>query len=137
MVTIGECCRVAKLISMPTSPNFVSSNWSLVRTVGTTTSPFTGKTSVVVEEVNGIETRICMDTGFTTNSEYKFFINHQQGHLIHTSTIAAQQATALILHNIRCEQLSVQSESTKYTTITNCFILFHLCISYPKSITAG
>lgn len=36
-----------------------------------------------------------------TNSEYKFFINHQQGHLIHTSTIAAQQATALILHNIR------------------------------------
>lgn len=33
-------------------------------------SPFTGKKSVVVEQTNGIETRICMDTGFTTNSEY-------------------------------------------------------------------
>ena len=34
-------------------------------------SPFTGKKSVVVEEYNNVETRICMDTGFTTNSEYK------------------------------------------------------------------
>ena len=34
-------------------------------------SPFTGKKSVVTEEYNGVETRICMDTGFTTNSEYK------------------------------------------------------------------
>lgn len=37
----------------------------------TETSPFTGEKSVIVEEYNGIETRICMDTGFTTNSEYK------------------------------------------------------------------
>ena len=34
-------------------------------------SPFTGKKSVVVEEYNNVETRICMDTGFTTNTEYK------------------------------------------------------------------
>ena len=35
-------------------------------------SPFTGKKSVIVETTAaGIETRICMDTGFTTNSEYK------------------------------------------------------------------
>ena len=37
----------------------------------THTSPFTGEKSVVVEEYNGVETRICMDTGFTTNSQYK------------------------------------------------------------------
>ena len=43
---------MAKLISMPTSPNFVSSNWSLVRTVGTTTSPFTGKTKT--QEFDGV-----------------------------------------------------------------------------------
>ena len=34
-------------------------------------SPFTGEKSVVIEESNGIETRICIETGFTTNSEYK------------------------------------------------------------------
>ena len=34
-------------------------------------SPFTDKKSVVIEEHNGVETRICMDTGFTTNSLYK------------------------------------------------------------------
>ena len=35
-------------------------------------SPFTNKTSVIVEKTDsGIETRICMDTGFTTNSDYK------------------------------------------------------------------
>jgi len=43
---------VAKLISMPTSPNFVRSNWSLVRTVGTTVSPFTGKTKT--QEFDGV-----------------------------------------------------------------------------------
>ena len=34
-------------------------------------SPFTNKKSVVVEEYNGVETRICIDTGYTTNSQYK------------------------------------------------------------------
>jgi len=35
-------------------------------------SPFTDNKSVIVETLeNGVETRICMDTGFTTNSEYK------------------------------------------------------------------
>ena len=43
---------MAKLISMPTSPNFVTSNWSLVRTVGTTVSPFTGKTKT--QEFDGV-----------------------------------------------------------------------------------
>jgi len=34
-------------------------------------SPFTNNKSVIVETLeNGVETRICMDTGFTTNSEY-------------------------------------------------------------------
>tara|TARA_R100000734_G_C3319162_1_gene114476 strand:+ start:5559 stop:6428 length:870 start_codon:yes stop_codon:yes gene_type:complete len=43
---------VAKLISMPTSPNFIRSDWSLVRTVGTTVSPFTGKTKT--QEFDGV-----------------------------------------------------------------------------------
>ena len=43
---------MAKLISMPTSPNFITSNWTLIRTVGTTTSPFTGKTKT--QEFDGV-----------------------------------------------------------------------------------
>ena len=43
---------MAKLISMPTSPNFVKSEFTLVRTVGTTTSPFTGKTKT--QEFDGV-----------------------------------------------------------------------------------
>jgi len=43
---------VAKLITMPTSPNFITSNWSLIRTVGTTISPFTGKTKT--QEFDGV-----------------------------------------------------------------------------------
>ena len=35
-------------------------------------SPFTGKRSVVAEIAdNGIETKMCMDTGYTTSSEYR------------------------------------------------------------------
>jgi len=34
---------VARLISMPTTPNFVRSNFSLYRAIGQTASPFTGK----------------------------------------------------------------------------------------------
>lgn len=37
---------------MPTTPNFTSSNFTLVRTVGTTTSPFTGKTKT--QEYDGV-----------------------------------------------------------------------------------
>ena len=37
---------------MPASPNFVRSNWSLIRTVGTTVSPFTGKTKT--QEFDGV-----------------------------------------------------------------------------------
>tara|TARA_R100001510_G_scaffold29128_1_gene25774 strand:+ start:530 stop:1399 length:870 start_codon:yes stop_codon:yes gene_type:complete len=43
---------VAKLITMPNTPNFVKSNWSLVRTVGITVSPFTGKTKT--QEFDGV-----------------------------------------------------------------------------------
>ena len=43
---------MAKLLTMPTSPNFVRSNFTLVRTVGTTTSPFTGKTKT--QEFDGV-----------------------------------------------------------------------------------
>ena len=52
VATIGECCKVAKLISMPTSPNFVRSNWTLIRTVGATVSPFSGKTKT--QEFDGV-----------------------------------------------------------------------------------
>jgi hypothetical protein len=38
----------------------------------TENSPFTGKKSVIVEVSDaGLETRICMDTGFTTSTEYE------------------------------------------------------------------
>lgn len=38
----------------------------------TAISPFTQNKSVIVENTEtGIETRICMDTGYTTNSNYK------------------------------------------------------------------
>ena len=34
---------MAKLIEMPTTPNFTRSNFRLVRTVGAVASPYTGK----------------------------------------------------------------------------------------------
>ena len=43
---------MAKFISMTTSPKFNRSDWSLVRTVGTTVSPFTGKTKT--QEFDGV-----------------------------------------------------------------------------------
>lgn len=43
---------MAKLITMPNTPNFVRSNFSLIRTVGTTVSPFTGKTKT--QEFDGV-----------------------------------------------------------------------------------
>jgi len=43
---------VAKLISMPTSPNFTTSNWTLVRTVGATVSPFSGQ--IKTQEFDGV-----------------------------------------------------------------------------------
>ena len=35
-------------------------------------SPFTGKSSVLVENVNGTESKICMDSGYMTNGEFAF-----------------------------------------------------------------
>lgn len=52
METLGEHYKVGKLIAMPTSPNFVQSNFSLVRTVGLTVSPFTGKSKT--QEFDGV-----------------------------------------------------------------------------------
>jgi hypothetical protein len=43
---------VAKLISMPTSPNFMKSNFSLRRFVGSVASPYTGK--VRTQEFDGV-----------------------------------------------------------------------------------
>ena len=43
---------MAKLITMPNTPNFVNSNFSLIRTVGQTISPFTGKTKT--QEFDGV-----------------------------------------------------------------------------------
>ena len=31
------------IVTMPTSPSFTDSEWSLIRTIGTTVSPFTGQ----------------------------------------------------------------------------------------------
>tara|TARA_B100000287_G_scaffold289650_1_gene272961 strand:+ start:2536 stop:3009 length:474 start_codon:yes stop_codon:yes gene_type:complete len=35
-------------------------------------SPITGKNSVLVEDVNGIESKICMDSGYMTTGDFKF-----------------------------------------------------------------
>ena len=43
----------------------------MMKTDLTEISPFTNNKSVIVEKLeNGVETRICMDTGFTTKSNY-------------------------------------------------------------------
>jgi hypothetical protein len=49
---LGGFYKVAKLIDMPTSPNFVRSNFSLFRTIGMTVSPYTGKTKT--QEFDGV-----------------------------------------------------------------------------------
>ncbi len=43
---------MAKLISMPSTPNFVRSNFTLFRTIGMTVSPYTGKTKT--QEFDGV-----------------------------------------------------------------------------------
>jgi hypothetical protein len=43
---------VAKLIDMPTTPNFVRSEFTLTRIIGSTVSPFTGKTKT--QEFDGV-----------------------------------------------------------------------------------
>ena len=43
---------MAKTITMPSSPNFTKSEWTLFRTVGTTISPFTGKQKT--QEFDGV-----------------------------------------------------------------------------------
>ena len=43
---------MAKLITMPTTPNFINSNFSLVRTIGVTVSPYTAKTKT--QEFDGV-----------------------------------------------------------------------------------
>ena len=56
-------------------------------------SPFTGKKSVVVEtSEKGIETRICMDTGFTTSTEYE--IGSEK-------VIEYEQTTAKLIKDLR------------------------------------
>ena len=79
-------------------------------------SPFTGKTSVVVEEVNGIETRICMDTGFTTNSEYK---------LGSAAVEKFEQSTAEIIRKLR----HIDEDLQQYWYPTT--VMFSTGIIYP------
>ena len=43
---------MAKIITMPTTPNFARSSFRLVRTIGTTVSPFTGQTKT--QEFDGV-----------------------------------------------------------------------------------
>ena len=43
---------MAKLITMPTSPNFTRSNFKLVRYVGSVSSPYTGK--IRTQEFDGV-----------------------------------------------------------------------------------
>tara|TARA_R100000231_G_scaffold113462_1_gene84264 strand:+ start:6180 stop:7055 length:876 start_codon:yes stop_codon:yes gene_type:complete len=43
---------VARIIDMPTTPNFIRSNFKLVRTVGTVVSPYTGK--IRTQEYDGV-----------------------------------------------------------------------------------
>ena len=43
---------MVKLVTMPTTPNFVESRFSLVRTIGVTMSPFTAKTKT--QEFDGV-----------------------------------------------------------------------------------
>ena len=43
---------MGKLVTMPTSPNFIQSNFRLVRTIGTVSSPYTGKIST--QEFDGV-----------------------------------------------------------------------------------
>ena len=43
MAHLEEDWQVARIIDMPTTPNFISSEFSLYRAIGQTASPFTGK----------------------------------------------------------------------------------------------
>ena len=43
---------MGKLVTMPTSPNFIQSNFRLVRTIGTVASPYTGK--ITTQEFDGV-----------------------------------------------------------------------------------
>jgi len=43
---------VGKLVTMPTTPNFIQSNFKLIRTIGTVSSPYTGKIST--QEFDGV-----------------------------------------------------------------------------------
>lgn len=43
MAHLEEDWQVARIIDMPTTPNFISSDFSLYRAIGQTASPFTGK----------------------------------------------------------------------------------------------
>ena len=43
---------MAKLITMPTTPNFVRSNFRLVRAIGAVASPYTGK--IRTQEFDGV-----------------------------------------------------------------------------------
>ena len=43
---------MAKIVTMPTTPNFIRSNFTLRRTIGSVASPYTGK--VRTQEYDGV-----------------------------------------------------------------------------------
>ena len=58
-------------------------------------SPITGNTSVIVEtDDNGVESRICMDSGYTTTSKYKIGSKHIEEY---------EQTTAKVIKELRYE----------------------------------
>jgi len=44
----------------------------MIKKEKTELSPITGKDSVIVEHVNGVESRVCMESGFMTTGDFSF-----------------------------------------------------------------
>ena len=44
----------------------------MIKAEKTETSPITGQDSVIVEHVNEIESKVCMDSGYMTTEDFKF-----------------------------------------------------------------
>ena len=84
----------------------------------TAKSPFTENKSVIVENTpSGIETRICMDTGYTTNSNYK----------IDSENISEiEQSTSKLIKDLRYED----KELNQYWYLTTA--MFSTGMIYPE-----
>jgi len=84
----------------------------------TATSPFTNNKSVIVENTDsGIETRICMDTGYTTNSNYT---------LDSENITEIEQSTSKLIKDLRYED----KELNQYWYLTTA--MFSTGMIYPE-----